>query len=67
MHNVLEGRAGRIERLFDAIHGGARLRLEVIDHVFLDLIALVRMVVIDRQRRGAGKPQNLSALDLYGR
>src|SRR6478736_4171352 len=66
MDHVLKGGAGCIQRLLDAVHGRARLRLEVIDHVFLDLIALVRMVVIDRQRRGAGEPQDLSALDLYG-
>jgi hypothetical protein len=28
------------------------------------LITLVQMVVIDRQRRGAGKPKKLSTLDL---
>src|SRR5499426_3647222 len=67
MHHVFERGTGSVERLFDAIHCGAGLRLEIVDHVLLDLITLVRMVVIDRQRGGAGKPKKLSALDLDGR
>ena len=41
-------------------------RLEVVDHVLLDLITLVRMIMIDRQRGRSGEPKNLSALDLDG-
>ena len=52
------------ERLLDALHGGAGLRFEVVGHVFPDLFALVRMVMIDRQRGRAGEPEDFPALDL---
>src|SRR5262245_36750981 len=64
VHHVLERCAGRVQGLLDAVHRAPGLRLQVVGHVLLDLVALVRMIVIDRQGGRAGKPQNLSALDL---
>ena len=67
MYHVFKGRAGGIERLLDAIHGGAGLSLEIVDHVLLDLISFVRIVLINWQGCGPAEPKNLSALDLNGR
>src|SRR5207244_2361717 len=64
MHNILERSAGGIECQLDAVHGGARLRFEIVRHVLQDLLALVRVIVIDRQCGRACKPEDLSALDL---
>ncbi len=64
VHDVLERGAGGVERLLDAVHRAARLLLQARRHVFQDVFAPVRMVVIDRQRGGAGEPEDLSALDL---
>ena len=60
VHHVFEGGAGSVERLFDAIHCCTGLRLEIVDHVLLDLITLVRMVVIDWQRGGATHLQQIA-------
>ena len=64
VHDVLERGAGGVERRLDAVHRAAGLRFEARRHVFQDVFAPVRMVVIDRQRGGAGEPEDLSALDL---
>ena len=52
--------------MLDPIHRAPCLRFEIVLHVLLDLIALVRMIVIDRQRRRTGEPEKLAALDLDG-
>jgi len=62
--NVLHRAAGGFHRLLDAVHRLAGLLLQIVDHVFLQLIALVRMVVVDRQSRPAREPEDLAALDL---
>jgi len=63
-NDVLHRAAGGFHGLLDAVHGLADLLFQIIDHVFLQLIALVRMVVVDRQCRPAGEPEDLAALDL---
>jgi len=50
--------------LLDAVHCAAGLRFQIVGHVLRDLVALVRMIVIDGERGRAGEPENLSALDL---
>ena len=57
MNHVFKGRAGGIERLLDAIHCGAGLSLEIVDHVLLDLISFVGMVMINWQGCGPGEPK----------
>jgi hypothetical protein len=66
VHDVGEGRVGRRERLLDAIHGHAGLGFKIVRHVGEDVLAAMGMVMVDRERRVAGQPQDLPALDLDG-
>src|SRR5262249_62347918 len=63
VHDVLERSARSVQRLLDSLHRCARLCFQIVDHVLLDLVTLVRMIMIDRQRRRAGEPKKLAALD----
>jgi len=53
-----------LQRLHDAVHGAPDLRFQVVGEVLEHLLALVRVVVVDRQRGAAGEPQELAVLDL---
>src|SRR5262249_50675198 len=61
VYDVLERSARGVQRLLDSVHCCARLRFQIVDHVLLDLVTLVRMIMVDRQRRRAGEPKKLAA------
>jgi hypothetical protein len=46
----------------DAVHRAAGLRLQIVSHVLLNLVALVRVIVIDGQGRRASEPKNFPLL-----
>src|SRR5262249_17352667 len=67
VQHALERSARAAQTLLDSLNCGARRRVQIVDHVWLDPVTLVRMIMVDRHRRRAGEPKKLAALDFDGR